>query len=60
MAEIAWERPGKCPVVNGYVIRVMTKVPVSPKSVSVSTDRESGEHRQKQIPTDGDMPAKDE
>jgi len=27
MAKIAWERPEKCPVVNGYVIRVMTTSP---------------------------------
>jgi len=30
MAKIAWERPDKCPVVNGYVIRVMTTAPEPP------------------------------
>jgi len=30
MAKLEWMAPEKCPVVNGYVIRIMTTVPDNP------------------------------
>ncbi len=45
MAKLAWEAPDKCPVVNGYVVRIMTTVPEPARQRSASepkTDADSG------------------
>jgi hypothetical protein len=45
MAKLVWERPEKCPVVNGYVIRIMKESPVTRRTSTDLGSREGEKQR---------------
>ena len=53
MGKIAWERPENCPVVNGYVIRVMTTAPEPPVRTGSSIAPNENNEVSKQISAAG-------
>jgi hypothetical protein len=53
MGKIAWEKPENCPVVNGYVIRVMTTAPEPPVRTGSSIAPNENNEVSKQISAAG-------